>query len=137
MKSQALSLGAFRKRKARTTIALLTALVFLLALVLVLPDAKAVVGTKPLSTYGTDGRVLAILHANGGQLPNGIYITYPQAYFSNGGFESGNLDGYSTGTPSGVTTWNTSGGGAAICPSVTSTVIVRAASPEAGPARRT
>jgi SNF2 family DNA or RNA helicase len=28
-----------------------------------------------------------ILHANGGVLPNGIYITYPQAYFSNGGFE--------------------------------------------------
>ncbi len=29
----------------------------------------------------------AILHANGGELPPGIYITYPQAYFSNGGFE--------------------------------------------------
>lgn len=29
-----------------------------------------------------------VLHANGGELPPGIYITYPQAYFSNGGFES-------------------------------------------------
>jgi superfamily II DNA or RNA helicase len=28
-----------------------------------------------------------ILYANGGKLPNGIYITYPQAYFSNGAFE--------------------------------------------------
>jgi SNF2 family DNA or RNA helicase len=29
-----------------------------------------------------------ILRANGGELPPGIYITYPQAYFTNGGFES-------------------------------------------------
>lgn len=28
-----------------------------------------------------------ILHANGGELPAGIYITYPQAFFSNGAFE--------------------------------------------------
>lgn len=28
-----------------------------------------------------------ILRANGGELPNGIYISYPQAYFSNGSFE--------------------------------------------------
>ena len=28
-----------------------------------------------------------ILHANGGVAPNGIYITYPQAYFSNHAFE--------------------------------------------------
>ena len=29
-----------------------------------------------------------ILHANGGKAPNGIYITYPQAYFSNHAFET-------------------------------------------------
>ena len=28
-----------------------------------------------------------VLHANGGVAPNGIYITYPQAYFSNHAFE--------------------------------------------------
>ena len=30
----------------------------------------------------------AVLHANGGEFPPGVYITYPSAYFSNGGFES-------------------------------------------------
>lgn len=30
----------------------------------------------------------AILNANGGELPPGIYISYPQAYFCNGGFEN-------------------------------------------------
>lgn len=29
-----------------------------------------------------------ILHANAGELPPGIYITYPQAYFNNGAFET-------------------------------------------------
>lgn len=29
----------------------------------------------------------AILHANGGEFPAGIYITYPQAYWQNGAFE--------------------------------------------------
>ena len=29
----------------------------------------------------------AILHANGGEFPPGIYITYPQAYWQNGAFE--------------------------------------------------
>ncbi len=28
-----------------------------------------------------------VLHANGGELPPGVYITYPQAYFSNHAFE--------------------------------------------------
>lgn len=44
--------------------------------------------TEPVFQLFSREDWLAILHANGGELPPGIYITYPQAYFSNGSFES-------------------------------------------------
>lgn len=44
--------------------------------------------TEPVfQLFGVDDW-LAILNANGNTLPPGIYITYPQAYFSNGAFEN-------------------------------------------------
>lgn len=65
MGSRAMSLDAFRRREVRITLALLTAMILIVALVAALPGAKAVVSTNPASTYGTDGRVLAIVEANG------------------------------------------------------------------------
>ena len=44
--------------------------------------------TEPVFQLFSREDWLAVLHANGGELPPGIYITYPAAYFSNGGFEN-------------------------------------------------
>ena len=44
--------------------------------------------SEPVFQLFNEGDWRKILHANGGVAPNGIYITYPQAYFSNGAFES-------------------------------------------------
>lgn len=43
--------------------------------------------TEPVFQIFTREEWRDVLHANGGELPPGIYITYPQAYFSNGSFE--------------------------------------------------
>jgi len=42
---------------------------------------------EPVFQLFSESDLRNILHANAGELPPGIYITYPQAYFSNGGFE--------------------------------------------------
>ena len=43
--------------------------------------------SEPVFQLFNEADLEAILNANGGKLPAGIYITYPQAYFSNGAFE--------------------------------------------------
>ena len=43
--------------------------------------------SEPVFQLFSEEDLEAILRANGNKLPNGIYITYPQAYFSNGAFE--------------------------------------------------
>lgn len=44
--------------------------------------------TEPVFQIFNKEEWRGVLHANGGELPPGIYITYPQAYFSNGAFEN-------------------------------------------------
>lgn len=43
---------------------------------------------EPVFQLFSESDYRAILNANGGELPPGIFISYPQAYFSNGAFEN-------------------------------------------------
>jgi len=44
--------------------------------------------TEPVFQLFSESDYRHILHANGGELPRGVYVTYPSAFFSNNAFEN-------------------------------------------------